>query len=198
MTREVIARNHATESPNRIHSDDVARKYGMRGGLVPGVTIYGYLLPEEILHPHLLRLLKPVYDGDRLTICTQNETTTAERGGEVCAVLTMSSPDLAFGPTDLRTLERTLEPEDTTPNIPSALLNLANRAFMDNFQPGPWLHVNSHIYPRSKIEWHAPVSVRSRVHATYSKKNRDFVDLDVQVDSGGQTVELIRHTALTL
>ena len=31
-----IAYNHATESENKIHSDEVARRYGFRGGLVPG------------------------------------------------------------------------------------------------------------------------------------------------------------------
>ena len=40
--------NQATESENRIHSDEVARRYGFRGGLVPGVTVYAYLV-----HPAL-------------------------------------------------------------------------------------------------------------------------------------------------
>src|SRR5438477_10708740 len=28
---------------NKIHEDDVARQYGFKGGLVPGVTVYGWL-----------------------------------------------------------------------------------------------------------------------------------------------------------
>ena len=39
----LIARNTASESSNLIHSDEVARRYGFRGGLVPGVTDYAYL-----------------------------------------------------------------------------------------------------------------------------------------------------------
>ena len=42
-TRTITARNPATDSENRIHADDVARRYGFRGGLVPGVTVYGYI-----------------------------------------------------------------------------------------------------------------------------------------------------------
>ena len=38
----VVARNPASASENRIHADDVAQRYGFQGGLVPGVTVYGY------------------------------------------------------------------------------------------------------------------------------------------------------------
>jgi hypothetical protein len=37
------AYNQVPESENRIHSDEVARRYGFRGGLVPGVTVTAYL-----------------------------------------------------------------------------------------------------------------------------------------------------------
>ena len=43
-----VAFNQATESENRIHADDVARKYGFRGGLVPGVTVYAYLVQPAV------------------------------------------------------------------------------------------------------------------------------------------------------
>jgi hypothetical protein len=38
----VVARNPSTDSENRIHTYEVAWKYGFKGGLVPGVTIYAY------------------------------------------------------------------------------------------------------------------------------------------------------------
>ena len=44
LTRRVVARNDAEASENRIHDDRVAAEYGFRGGLVPGVTVYAYLL----------------------------------------------------------------------------------------------------------------------------------------------------------
>ena len=74
---EVIARNHSTAHENRIHSDDVAQKYGFKGALVPGVAVYGHLtrpLAERFGGDFLgrsitaLRLIKPAYDGDRLRI----------------------------------------------------------------------------------------------------------------------------------
>jgi len=37
------AYNQVPESENRIHSDEVARRFGFRGGLVPGVTVTAYL-----------------------------------------------------------------------------------------------------------------------------------------------------------
>ena len=40
---EVSARNDAEDSENKIHDDAVGQQYGFRGGLVPGVTVYGYL-----------------------------------------------------------------------------------------------------------------------------------------------------------
>ena len=40
---EVRAHNAATASENKIHDDDVARRYGFSGGLVPGVTLYAYM-----------------------------------------------------------------------------------------------------------------------------------------------------------
>jgi hypothetical protein len=39
----VKARNTSTNSENKIHDDATARRYGFRGALVPGVTVYAYL-----------------------------------------------------------------------------------------------------------------------------------------------------------
>ncbi len=74
---EVIARNHSSAHENRIHSDEVAQRYGFKGALVPGVAVYGHLtrpLAERFGRDFLgrciatLRLIKPAYDGDRLRI----------------------------------------------------------------------------------------------------------------------------------
>ena len=64
--------NTSPDSPNRIHSDEMAQQYGFRGGLVPGVTVSAYLIhpaveawgeewlecgrAETVVH-------KPLYDG---------------------------------------------------------------------------------------------------------------------------------------
>jgi len=72
---EVEAFNPASASENRIHADDVARQYGFRGGLVPGVTVYGYLchpivraLGEQWLDRGTarVRLVAPCYEGERV------------------------------------------------------------------------------------------------------------------------------------
>lgn len=78
----VTARNPATESENRIHSDDVAARYGFRGGLVPGVTVYGYVATGLAADPQWVarggaevRFRRPCYDGDLL------EVTLGDDGG---------------------------------------------------------------------------------------------------------------------
>jgi hypothetical protein len=77
MRYRVQAYNTATESTNRIHDDEVARRFGFRGGLVPGVDVYAYLchLPIEHWGRNWLergtiaaRFSSPVYDGDELEI----------------------------------------------------------------------------------------------------------------------------------
>ncbi|MEQ8858645.1 MAG: hypothetical protein RIC56_08355 [Pseudomonadales bacterium] len=81
---QVIARNYSEASENRIHSDDVARRYGFKGGLVPGVAVYGYLthpLVERLGEPWLqrstseVRFHKPAYEGERLTIALEEADT---------------------------------------------------------------------------------------------------------------------------
>ena len=72
------ARNFATNTENRIHSDEVAAGLGFEGALVPGAAVFGHMTRPlvETLGTHWLaghraelRLLKPAYHGDELTIC---------------------------------------------------------------------------------------------------------------------------------
>lgn len=72
-----IARNYAVASENKIHSDDVAKRLGFTGALVPGVTVFGHLtwpltadLGSQWLEGSWVatRFLKPAYHGERLTI----------------------------------------------------------------------------------------------------------------------------------
>jgi len=73
----VDAFNYATDSENRMHNDDTAPKYGFRGGLVPGIGVYGYMsraMVETFGAEWLargqadVRFLKPAYDGERVTV----------------------------------------------------------------------------------------------------------------------------------
>lgn len=73
----IEAFNYATDSENRMHNDDTAPKYGFRGGLVPGIGVYGYMtraMVESLGGDWLtrgradVRFLKPVYDGERVVV----------------------------------------------------------------------------------------------------------------------------------
>ena len=71
------ARNFSTNAENRIHSDDVAARFGFQGALVPGAAVFGHMTRPlvEKLGPDWLsgwqvsvRFLKPAYDGDAMTV----------------------------------------------------------------------------------------------------------------------------------
>jgi acyl dehydratase len=88
MAFHVRAVNTAVDSENKIHDDAVAAAYGFRGGLVPGVTVYGYL--AAAVHQHFgndwlergamdVRFQKPVYDGDDVAVVVR-----PDGDGRVC------------------------------------------------------------------------------------------------------------------
>ena len=102
--------NQATKSENKIHEDSVARKYGFRGGLVPGVTVYAYLVHPAVEAWGLdwltrgtasVVLQKPVYDGDRVRVEPKLDGPHAYQGevidpeGTVCATGLVSLPESA-------------------------------------------------------------------------------------------------------
>ncbi len=82
---QVRAVNTAADSENKIHDDRVAAQYGFRGGLVPGVTVYGYLAEAALQHfgePWLargamdVRFHQPVYESEEVEV----EIATEENG----------------------------------------------------------------------------------------------------------------------
>jgi hypothetical protein len=76
---QVRTHNASTESENRMHSDDVARQFGFKGGLVPGVTVFAHMT-QPIVARHGEAWLargtaevsfgKPAYEGELLNIHT--------------------------------------------------------------------------------------------------------------------------------
>lgn len=77
LVHSLTAENDAIESENKIHDDAVARKFGFAGGLVPGVTVYGYLTWPAVsawgrrwLESGTMtaRFSAPVYDGDDVEV----------------------------------------------------------------------------------------------------------------------------------
>ena len=94
----VRARNLSHASENKIHDDDVARRFGFTGGLVPGVEVYAYMthLPAARWGVEWLergtaqcRFLKPVYDGKWVTVSAAESadalSITVDSEGECCA-----------------------------------------------------------------------------------------------------------------
>jgi acyl dehydratase len=107
----VKARNTPENSENQIHDDVVARQYGFRGGLVPGMIVYAYLT-----HPLVaafgaawlergtaaVRFVEPVLDGEEVTLTgavvgrdargvTATLVASTAASGE-CATLTATLP----------------------------------------------------------------------------------------------------------
>lgn len=99
MEYAVVAYNRSEDHANRVHDSEFARSVGFRGGLVPGVDVFGYMahplverwgidwLREGALDA---RFNRPVYDGDRLQVVAEDaegaaEVTLTNGEGEVCA-----------------------------------------------------------------------------------------------------------------
>ncbi|MGH8187098.1 MAG: hypothetical protein ACREUC_11075 [Steroidobacteraceae bacterium] len=77
MPHTSVARNYAQASENKIHSDEIAKRFGFTGALVPGVTVFGHLawpLTKRFGTRWLsgssvtTRFLKPAYDGETLSL----------------------------------------------------------------------------------------------------------------------------------
>ena len=107
----VRAVNTAADSENKIHNAAIAAEYGFRGGLVPGVTVYGYLtapIVERFGRAWLergamqVRFFQPVYDGDDVMVKAVADASSADGSssklsltverddGLVCAMATAS------------------------------------------------------------------------------------------------------------
>ncbi|HEX8090436.1 MAG TPA: hypothetical protein VF762_16375, partial [Blastocatellia bacterium] len=72
----VRARNTSATSENKIHDDETAARYGFRGGLVPGVTVYAYMtvpLVAQFSDAWLergsmqVKFHQPFYEGEEVT-----------------------------------------------------------------------------------------------------------------------------------
>ena len=103
----VQAYNTSKASENKIHDDAVARRFGFKGGLVPGVDVYAYMVHPAVARwgrrwlehgSAEIRLLKPVYDGTT-AIVTATETPQGldlrvDSEGELCATGRATLPAL--------------------------------------------------------------------------------------------------------
>jgi len=102
-----VARNFAAASENKIHSDDIARRFGFTGALVPGVTVFGHLawpltqcLGASWLQGSWVstRFIQPAYDSETISLLDR------DTGEDSVAVECKNAADVL-----LATLECTLE-----------------------------------------------------------------------------------------
>ena len=142
----VTARNHAIASENKIHDDTVARRFGFEGGLVPGVTLYAYLVNpvaqawgERWLRGGRMgaRFGSPIYDGGEVTAAMSDggELTVTDAAGKTCVTGSAARPDGADA--------------EAPPEIPAASLP-ADRppADEDSLAPGTVLGSIEHAHTR--------------------------------------------------
>lgn len=105
--------NQVPESENRIHSDEVAKEYGFRGALVPGVTVSAYLIDpavvawgDEWLERGKARVVvhSPVYDHETFRVEVSEASASSYAGalidetGVQCATAQVGLPDLGAIP----------------------------------------------------------------------------------------------------
>ncbi len=137
----VNAYNTATESENRIHANDVAKDFGFRGGLVPGVDVYAYMthppasrwgLPWLEHGSMSARFLKPVYDGEWVTVEMSDQEETADgpsatitvhdERGDLCAAGSAGLPPGPPPAIDVAAYPSAPLPEHAPPASAAALL----------------------------------------------------------------------------
>src|SRR5882724_10688113 len=82
LTYRVRARNTSADSENKIHDDATAASFGFRGGLVPGVTVYGYMTVPIVEQFGLdwlergsmqVKFHQPFYDGEEVIVRAEAE-----------------------------------------------------------------------------------------------------------------------------
>ena len=110
----VRARNIDPDADNRIHDDEVARRFGFSGALVPGVELFAYLTHplvaawgEEWLRGGRLDVSfrRPVYDGELVVA-------TAEPSPDGTLAVGLTGPDGTVRVTGTATPPRPQRPPD--------------------------------------------------------------------------------------
>tara|TARA_B100001057_G_scaffold160946_1_gene161568 strand:- start:4058 stop:4879 length:822 start_codon:yes stop_codon:yes gene_type:complete len=147
---QILALNDAEDSENRIHSDEVARRYGFSSALVSGVNIFGYLTQplvrqygEQFLQQGMLDVafLKPAYQNDLLTIRSESLGQESSRRSHVTCAYNEEGALLAklesWLPAELPAVNALVESEPG--RSISVRPEISDQAITLNL-PGPLLH----------------------------------------------------------
>ena len=133
----VRTHNASVHSENRIHSDDVAKRFGFKGALVPGVTVFAHMtrpLVERYGEGWLarglaeVRFAKPAYDGELLSVHTRDtesghELTCVNAEGTELARMT-TSVQQSLTPPDPRAEAAPAPPVRERPEVSWALMEI--------------------------------------------------------------------------
>lgn len=160
----VRAVNTATDSENKIHDNRVAAQYGFRGGLVPGIIVYGYMTvpivefaPQWLEHGYFdVRFVKPIYDGDLVVVNAASDDIRSisikaeQEDGTVCAVATAGFTPPSGSPTLLPEhplpADRPVpSPEMLTPGMPLGTVAQT----LDTLEPHALLRFSNEILMRN-------------------------------------------------
>jgi acyl dehydratase len=144
---EVEAQNLSGSSENKIHADDVARRFGFSGALVPGVEVYAYAchIPVAVWGREWLargaiecRFAKPVYDGRLARVNAQADGDSLalrlESDGVHCANATARLAEGAVPPLHrypLLPLPSERPPADEVSLAPGKMLGAPTREMTD-------------------------------------------------------------------
>ena len=132
----VRACNTAHDSENKIHDDDVARRFGFSGALVPGVDVYAYMMHLPVARwgraflergSAECRFTSPVYDGEFAEVAGREEDGAIRidvtSGDRECASGWARMPDAAPAAPDVRAFPpaRIPDQESRPPASPETL-----------------------------------------------------------------------------
>src|SRR5690348_15124249 len=122
---EVRAFNTAAASENKIHDDEVARRFGFSGALVPGVAVFAYMAHMPVAHwgrawlergEAECRFRKPVYDGALTRVTAAEEdgglTVDVKSGGVHCATGRATMPAQRRAPPAVESLPAGVPPAE--------------------------------------------------------------------------------------
>jgi hypothetical protein len=124
INHTVDAFNISASSENKIHDDNIAKRFGFQGGLVPGVEVYAYMTNPIIqffgyqwleIGSMECKFIKPVYDGDQTDIKASKTQNT-----EILIEVTTPTNFCARGVANIDKAEKILPtPDEAIIPIPS-------------------------------------------------------------------------------
>lgn len=142
INHTVDAFNISASSENKIHDDNIAKRFGFQGGLVPGVEVYAYMTNPIIQFFGCqwletggmeCKFIKPVYDGDQTDIKASKTQNT-----EILIEVTTPTNFCARGVANIDKAEKILPtPDEAIIPIPS--FNSRPEASPDSLNKGKLL-----------------------------------------------------------